>query len=144
VSVRSGSFRRFLLVGASNTLVTYGLFIALAALVPVTAAYTTAFVAGLVLAYVLNTRFTFKSTGSLSRFLCFPLVYAVQYVYGLAGLHLLLSYVGLDKEYAMLVVIGSSIPITYFMTRLVLTFPGDPPLLPVRRRGEALSAARGR
>lgn len=113
-------FVRFLLVGASNTLLSWGLFVVLVRFMPYTAAYTLAYVLGIINSYFLNVCFVFKGRISLSTFLKFPLVYIVQYLLGVLLMYLLVGQMGVPPEFAMAVVIGLTIPISYLLSKKII------------------------
>lgn len=112
-------FFRFLLGGGANTAITYGLFVLLQWIIPAVAAYTIAYIAGILLSYVINTMYVFKAKPSVRTALQFPAIYVVQYVSGLIFLALF-TYIGLSNAIAMLLVIVVNVPISFFMTRYVL------------------------
>jgi putative flippase GtrA len=112
-------FARFLLGGGTNTAITYGLFLLLQWVVPAAAAYTIAYIVGILLAYWINTIFVFQTKPSIRTALQFPAVYIVQYVSGLVLLTLF-TYMGLTNAVAMLLVIIVNVPVSFLMTRYVL------------------------
>jgi putative flippase GtrA len=112
-------FARFLLVGASNTLFSYVIYLALLQVVPYIIAYTVAYCAGIVLSYFLNVRFVFKKRVSLATFLKFPVVYLIQYSLGALVLWLLVG-AGISPTWAMVGVIVVTIPVTFIASRFVL------------------------
>ncbi len=123
-------FTRFLLVGATNTLFSYLLYLLLLFALPYVvgstgradyiAAYTLSYCAGVVLSYFLNTHFVFRKTPSLSSFLKFPFVYLIQYGLGALVLGLLVEQVGIDKKWAGALVSIVTIPVTFLASRFVL------------------------
>ena len=113
-------FVRFVFVGAVNTGSTYVLYALFALFLDYAIAYTLSYLAGIVIAYVLNARFVFDEPLRFSKALLYPLVYVVQYLCGLFLLHLLIDTLGLDKFLAPFVVIILSLPLTFVMNRLVL------------------------
>lgn len=112
-------FARFLLVGASNTLFSYLLYLLLLNFMPYLAAYTLSYCAGIVLSYFLNVCFVFRKSVSLASFLKFPVVYAIQYSLGALVLWLLVG-AGLGPNLAMVGVIVATIPVTFIASRFVL------------------------
>ena len=121
------SFARFLRVGITNTVASYGLFVALEAALPYLVAYAIAYVAGIVLSYLLNTRVVFRVARSWSTFARFPLVYALQFVLGSGIIVLLVEGFALQPRVAALVALAVTIPFTYFAAKLVLRGGGTPP-----------------
>ena len=113
------TFVRFLLVGATNTLFSYLLYLLLLTFVSYLPAYSIAYCAGVLLSYFLNVLFVFKKRVSFATFLKFPMVYVVQYALGASILWLLVSKAGASPALAMIVVIVVTIPVTFFLSRLV-------------------------
>jgi len=112
-------FVRFLLVGATNTLFSYLVYLLLLNFMPYLVAYTLSYCAGIVLSYFLNVYFVFRKTVSLSSFLKFPVVYVIQYSLGALILWLLVG-AGLSPNLAMIGVIVATIPVTFIASRFIL------------------------
>ena len=115
-----GSFPRFLIAGAANTAVTYALFLVGAAFVNHLIAYTFAYAVGIGVSYLLNTHFVFRTPRRWKTAVAFPLVYVTQYLWGLAALYVLVDLLGFRSGIAMLIVIASSVLLSYVLTRRVL------------------------
>lgn len=114
-------FVRFLLVGATNTLFSYLLYLLLLTFLGYLPAYSVAYCAGIVLSYFLNVHFVFKERVSLTSFLKFPAVYVIQYTLGALILWLLVDRAGIAPSMAMIGVIVVTIPVTFLASRFVLT-----------------------
>lgn len=112
-------FARFLMGGAVNTIITHGLFLVLSWSMPPSAAYSVAYLFGVVLAYVINTAFVFRTRASIGSAARFPGAYVVPYLTGLA-LVTLLTQAGLDSRFAILAVIAVNVPLSFVITRYVL------------------------
>jgi len=112
-------FTRFLLVGATNTVFSYLLYLLLLKFLPYIAAYTLSYCAGIVLSYFLNVLFVFKKNVSIASFLKFPVVYAIQYSLGALVLWLLVS-LGINPTWAMIGVLIVTIPVTFVASRFIL------------------------
>ena len=113
-------FFKFLLVGASNTVLSYVLFLILVRFMPYLAAYTVSYAAGIVNSYFLNVRFVFRERDSLASFLKFPFVYLLQYGLGMVLMWLLVGQMGIAPELAMAAVVVLTIPVTFLASRFVL------------------------
>ncbi|ARP84092.1 hypothetical protein CAL12_26935 [Bordetella genomosp. 8] len=113
-------FLRFLVGGGINTAVTYVLFLALASFMRTSVAYTITYVFGIALSYAINILLVFRRRPSVATAAMYPAVYGLQYLYGLLMLSFLIDRVGMTKQVAMLVVIVTSIPLTFAATRLLL------------------------
>jgi putative flippase GtrA len=111
---------RFLGVGATNTIVTYLLYLLLLHVLSYRVAYSTTFAIGIVLAYTLNTRYVFRGTWQWKRLAAYPLVYVVQYVLGLFLLTLLVERGWANEQLAPLVVVVLSLPVVFIMSRLII------------------------
>jgi len=113
-------FVRFLLVGAVNTLLSLAVFVVLSRFVSYPYAYTFAYAVGIISSYFLNVNFVFKERISLAGFLKFPMVYLLQYGLGMMLMWLFVGTMGLTPNFAMVAVIGISIPITFSLSRLII------------------------
>ncbi len=114
-------FLRFLLSGGFNFVVTYILYLILIEIIPYKISYSISFIVGVVLAYYLNCKFVFRSKKQLSTFALFPLVYLIQYVLGLVVISLWVQLFGFNKAFAPIAAIIITIPITFILSRKVLT-----------------------
>lgn len=113
-------FVAFLLSGAINTLLTYGLYLALLLVVRYPIAYSGSYVAGIFLSYYLNARFVFREPLRLSKALKYPAVYIVQYLVGLGLLYLFVSVLHMSKEIAPLPVVLLTVPFTFLLSRYIV------------------------
>lgn len=113
-------FFRFLLVGVSNTLVAYVVFLLLLPFLPYLYAYTLSYCVGVVNSYFMNVLFVFRKRISLHSFLKFPLVYVVQYFLGASILWLLVGKLGIAPAWAYAAVIVVTVPVTFVASRFVL------------------------
>lgn len=113
------AFWRYLAAGVVNTGVTYALYLALLAVLPYAWAYTAAFVAGIVVAYVLQSRYVFGAAASWRTFFAFPLVYVVQYAVGVLVLRLLVESGAMSREIAPVLVLAITVPIGFLLSRLL-------------------------
>ena len=114
------SFARFVLVGLINTAASYALFVALELVLPYVAAYAIAYVAGIVLSYLLNTGLVFRVPRRWSTFLRFPLVYAVQFALGSGIIVALVEGFAMTPRIAALLAIVATVPVTFLAARFVL------------------------
>ncbi len=125
--ISKNEFVRFVFVGAVNTGSTYVLYALLALFLDYSIAYTLSYLVGIVIAYVLNARLVFNEPLRFSKAILYPIVYVVQYLFGLFLLRFLIDMLGLDKFLAPFVVIILSLPLTFVMNRLVLKGSIMPP-----------------
>jgi putative flippase GtrA len=116
----------FVLSGGLNTLATYLLYLLLLNFLHYQIAYATSFIAGILLSYVLSTRFVFRTTHSWVKFSLFPLVYLISYAAGAAVLALSVNRLGIDQRIAPLVSACVTLPLSFVLSRLVLVPPTKP------------------
>lgn len=115
-----GEALRFLLAGAFNTAVTYVVYLAALQVMPYRFAYTGAYAAGLVLGYAVNTYFVFRARWSWKKMLAYPLVYVMQYGLGLLCLTVLVERQWASKEWAPLLVVVLTLPLTFLASRYLI------------------------
>ena len=113
-------FMRFLVSGAANTALTYLVYLGLLQVTGYQVAYFIAYACGILLSYYLNLRFVFRAEGSRSKLAMYPLVYAVQYLLGMAILWVAVEQLGLPPWLAVVCPIVLSIPVTFTLSRLIL------------------------
>jgi len=112
---------RFLAGGALNTGSTFVLYWLLLLVVEYRVAYAISFVAGILLSYVINTRFVFRARHSMRKVVLFPLVYLAGYLAGALVLQLSVAHFGVDARVAPLISVCATLPLTYILSKLVLT-----------------------
>jgi putative flippase GtrA len=120
VNFGPGSFFRFVVGGGINTLLTYLLFLLLAAFMPYAIAYTITYAFGIALSYVINAFFVFDTGHDWKAMVRFPVAYAVQYLWGLALLFLLIDVLTMPRAIAMLVVIATGTVLSYLLIKRIL------------------------
>lgn len=115
--------RRFVLLGATNTLLTFTLFTALQHVTAVAVAYTAAFAAGLAFSTALTGRVVFGVRTTTRRRAVFGLFYLVIYGVGLAVSHLLAGT--LSAWAVSLGTIAVTAPLGFLAGQAVLIPPAD-------------------
>jgi putative flippase GtrA len=118
-SALKARFTRFLCTGGINTAITYTIYLILLQVLNYQVSYTIAYVTGIVIAFLLNRVFVFKTHQGWKSILFYPLVYVFQYLFGILVLWLVVSHIGLDVKFGPLVVVILSIPLTYLLSRLI-------------------------
>ena len=108
---------RFVLVGAINVVITYSLFLILSSFLHHAIAYTITYVVGVAFAYAMAVTFVFGTGFNSRSAFRFPFVYVFQYLYGLAALTLLIDGFGLGRQAAICIVIATSLPFTFILSR---------------------------
>lgn len=114
-------FARFLVSGGFNTALTYGLYLALLLALPYKTSYTISYLIGIVLAYILNRFFVFKSHRGLKSALFLPLIYGMQYCLSMLILWCWVEKLGFDERLAPIVAIVFTLPVTYFFSKIAFS-----------------------
>ena len=110
----------FLVGGLSNTALTWLIYLAAARVVSYQIAYLFAYVVGIAYSYAFNARLVFRVPLSFRGAAAYPLVYISQYLVSACFLGLFVEVLHVSRAYAPLVVTALMLPVTYFMSRLVL------------------------
>ena len=121
-SIWHHSLLRFVIIGVFNTLhfwIWYNLFLKLNIVYPV--AFTLGFVLSMVGSFFLNTYFTFKTKPSWKKFLRFPLTTLPNYLISQVGLWIFVEQLALPKNISGLLASLVAIPVTYLVTKHILT-----------------------
>ncbi len=116
-----GEVLRFLIGGASTTLVSYAAYLLLLPHFSYLVAYSIAYAIGIGWSYFANTLFVFRRRPSVKRALAFPLVYAIQYLAGTALLVVLVDGLHVGQHIAPLAVVILTLPVTYVLSRWIIT-----------------------
>lgn len=111
---------RYLLAGALNTALTFILYWLLLPALGYPPAYTVSFVAGIVMAYVLQSRFVFRTRPAVRSALLFPLVYLVHYLVGLGVLAAWAELLQLPPRHGVFAAAAVSFPVTFVLSRALL------------------------
>jgi len=112
-------FGRFLVAGGLNSALTYGLYLLLLPVAHYEMSYATAYVVGIGVSYLLNSRYVFNVVPTKRTMISFPLVYLLQYAYGAVALMAFIGGFGLDKKVALLIVMATSMGLTFLLLRLI-------------------------
>ncbi|MDX9960834.1 MAG: GtrA family protein [Aliarcobacter sp.] len=113
-------FIKFIGVGVINTIASYLAYILFALFLDYQIAYAIAFVFGIILSFVLNTKYVFEVQQTIKKFLLFPLVYLIQYLLGAGMMSLIVEIFEINKFIAPLIVTMCLIPVSYLMSKKIL------------------------
>ncbi|KPB76666.1 Uncharacterized protein AC505_3218 [Pseudomonas syringae pv. maculicola] len=114
-------FARFLMSGGFNTALTYGIYLVLLMFLSYKISYTISYVTGILLAYVLNRFFVFKSHQGLRSVVLLPLIYAIQYGLSLVILWCWVEKLQLDERLAPLAAIFLTLPVTFILSKFAFS-----------------------
>ncbi|MEG5265962.1 GtrA family protein [Pseudomonas sp. JDS28PS106] len=112
---------RFLLSGGFNTGLTYGIYLLLILVLDYKLSYTISYVFGILLAYLLNRYFVFKSHKGIKSVLSLPVIYGAQYCVGLFLIWIWIDKLNLSPQIAPLVAIAITLPITFALSKLAFS-----------------------
>lgn len=112
-----GFIRRFLISGATNTALTYLLYLGTLDALGHRLAYTLAFPVGLVLVYTLNRHFVFRTHAGWRSVLAMPMISLMQYLVGLGVVEAWVRVLGWPATLAPLAAIGMTVPMSYLLSR---------------------------
>ena len=116
----AGEASRFLIGGALNLIVGYGTYLLLLPWLTYEAAYAIAYVVGIIVSYVFSALFVFRQPMRLRSAIRYPLVYLVQFLFGLILLRVSIEIFRLPTWLAPLFVSVLTIPTTFLMSRMIL------------------------
>lgn len=120
----SGTWRqitRFVLVGGTNTLVTFVIFFLLALFLAVEIAYSIAFLIGLTWVVLGSSRFVFGGGHRLGRLFLFALSYLAVYLVGRFIIALIQPSDSLELAALTIVLIAVTTPLSFITGKLILT-----------------------
>ena len=112
---------RFAVVGGINTAVYYALYLLLRSAIPYLAAHLLATAIAMVGSFFLNCYWTFRTRPTWRKFALFPLTNATNYLLTTVGVVVLVEWFGMDERVAPLIAALAAIPVTFVLSRLVLT-----------------------
>lgn len=122
----AGQVARFLVVGATNTLLTYALFLLLAQWIDASVAYSIAFFLGLAYTTVLSSRWVFGADASARRIGLFIAWYLLIWLLGLTLVHLI-AHGGFERHLlAAAAVLCVTTPLNFVGGRFILHRPQPP------------------
>ena len=111
---------RFVVCGAVNAVLTYGIYVTFVAFLSYRISYTISFVSGIAFSYYVNARFVFLTKMDPLKAVLYLLVYLTQYLVGLGCLFLLIDVARLNKLFAPLLTLLITVPLTFIAARYVM------------------------
>lgn len=115
---------RFVVAGAVNSGVTYLAYLALLKWFSYRWAFSLSYVAGILLSFVLSSRFVFRVPLSWRNLVRYPAVYVLQYLLGYAVIYVAVGRVGLDPRLGPLAVLAVTVPVSFLSSRRLLRGDG--------------------
>lgn len=117
---------RFLLVGGLNVAMSYGIFIALGLVIEPWLAYTSGYVAGLVLVTSMTPRFVFGTQASWRRVGAFAAFYVVIYLIGRLIVALVTPSGLLELLLTSGILLAVTVPLNFLAGRFLFLRPDRP------------------
>ena len=112
---------RFIIAGGLNTGFTYALYLLLMLIFPYWLAFSVQFICGIFFSYYIQSKFVFRVDFNIKRIIRFPAVYITQYIISMSLLSFFVEIVKINKLIAPLIVVAIVFPITFLLSRYVLT-----------------------
>lgn len=111
-----GDTLRYLIAGVFVTLAGTALLVWLVGLMPYPIAYTIVFIASVLANAFLHSRFVFRRDIKGREILVLSSL-CVQYLIGIGGLYVLITLLGINKSYAVIINLFICTPINFIMSR---------------------------
>jgi putative flippase GtrA len=112
--------RSFIVVGTSNTVITYIIYIIINMYYSYTIAFTVSFGIGILYSAFWNSRVSFATPLTAKRLTVFAIFCVINYFIGLQTLKFLIENLSINESVAPLVAIILLVPLSFFVTRLAL------------------------
>jgi putative flippase GtrA len=108
------------MVGSINTILTYIIYLWLLQSMSYRLAYSISFFIGIIIALILNARFVYRVTITLTKLITYSFIYGLQYLFGLFVVSFAVNILGVSEKYALALSILLSIPLMFWLTGKVL------------------------
>jgi putative flippase GtrA len=115
--LRAPELRRFLLAGAFNTALSYAVYVLLDRWLPYVVAYLLAYAVGVVVQFLLFSRYVFRARAGRAQALAYPLLHVLIAGFGSAALWLIVRVSGWPSSWAGLAAIAAQVPVAFLLTR---------------------------
>jgi len=115
--LRAPELRRFLLAGAFNTALSYAVYVLLDRWLPYVLAYLLAYAVGVVVQFVLFSRYVYRARPGRAQALAYPLLHLLIAGFGSAALWLIVRVSGWPSSWAGLAAIAAQVPVAFLLTR---------------------------
>jgi putative flippase GtrA len=112
---------KFAVTGVLNTGVYYGTYLVLRSVTYYLAAHLLAIVVSMVFSFFVNCLWTFRIRPTWRKFALWPLTNLTNYVITTVGVVVLVEQLGMDQRIAPLVAAAAAIPVTFLLSRRLLT-----------------------
>ena len=113
------NFYKYLITGFINTNITYFIYISLLQLISIFYAYSTAYIIGIFMGLFLNSKFVFEIKINIGTTITYAILNLFSYFFSGILLWLFVEKFYYSKMLAPLLVLCVSIPINFFLTKLI-------------------------
>jgi putative flippase GtrA len=113
------NFYKYLITGFVNTITTYSIYISLLQIISIFYAYSTAYIIGLFIGLFFHSKFVFKVKINIYITIIYLMFYLFNYFFSGILLWLFVEKFYYSKVIAPLLVLFISIPINFFLTKLI-------------------------
>ncbi len=117
---------KYLILGLTNTGLTYLIYLLSLQLFPYLVAYTISYISGIVLSYFFNSILVFKVRLHWKKAIKYPFVYLIQYLLGSVLITISVEYFGIVPSIAALLNVIILLPVSFILTRLILIDKPEP------------------
>ncbi|OHD38166.1 MAG: hypothetical protein A2015_15020 [Spirochaetes bacterium GWF1_31_7] len=121
INISIQQFMKFVLAGILNTSFTYGIYYLLIFIIDYRLSYIISFLSGIILSFILHAKMVFKVKIDLYKIIMYPLVYLTQFSISFIFITLFVENGIVNKKIAPLLVLLITIPITFVISKLILT-----------------------
>lgn len=112
---------RFLIGGASNTLLAYAIYLLLLYITPYATAYTLSYVIGIISGFAINTYFVFHSKWNWRKFFSFPLIHIFNYIASMGIVVASTEILGIPKQISPIIATATILPINFILTKALIS-----------------------
>ena len=113
-------FRKFILSGAVNSILTYLIYVVFLQILNYKLAYSFSYLSGIFIAYYFHSRYVFRENLHIKKALQYPLVYIISYAVGISLIYILVDILGINKMIAPLIVVLLVTPISFILSKFVI------------------------
>ena len=113
-------FRKFILFGAVNSVLTYLIYLVLLQILNYKLAYSFSYLSGIFIAYYFHSRFVFRENFRIKKALQYPLVYIISYAVGISLIYFLVDILGINRLIAPWIVVLLVTPLSFILSKYVI------------------------
>ena len=116
-SFGNSKFRKYIIGGILNTLITYLVYIFLLIFFSYLIAFTASFFSGIIFSYFINSRLVFEQKLYLKGAIVYPMVYLFYYILNIGFLYVFIEVASLPEEVGPILVLPIVVPIMFLINK---------------------------